>query len=109
MQKPKVKRPNHALQRTRASRSCSDRRASRPPSLNFIVSRIYARPVTHNQQLKNTMKNILCICLVLTVSLTALAAEKSDDHKAPNDQKSLQGEWIPVKAAENGEHFAPPA
>ena len=44
------------------------------------------------------MKNLLFICLVLAVSLTARAAEKSDDRKAPDDRKALQGEWIPVKA-----------
>jgi uncharacterized protein (TIGR03067 family) len=44
------------------------------------------------------MKNILCICLVLAASLTALAAEKSAGRKTPDDQKALQGDWIPVKA-----------
>jgi uncharacterized protein (TIGR03067 family) len=38
------------------------------------------------------MKIILCMCLVVAAPLTARAAEKSDD------QKVLQGEWIPVKA-----------
>ena len=68
----------------------------RPP--NFVVSRFDARPVTHNQPIKNTMKTILCVCLVVAASLTALAAEKTDDHKATDDQKALQGDWIPVKA-----------
>jgi uncharacterized protein (TIGR03067 family) len=44
------------------------------------------------------MKTILCICLVLAASLTALAAEESADHKTPDYQKTLQGDWIPVKA-----------
>ena len=44
------------------------------------------------------MKTILCICLVLTASPTALAAEESADHRTPDDQKALQGDWIPVKA-----------
>jgi uncharacterized protein (TIGR03067 family) len=44
------------------------------------------------------MKHIFCICLVLAASQTALATEKSDDQKAPDDGQALQGEWIPVKA-----------
>ena len=44
------------------------------------------------------MKNILCICVVLLASLTALATDKSDDPKAPGDQQALQGLWIPAKA-----------
>jgi uncharacterized protein (TIGR03067 family) len=44
------------------------------------------------------MKHIFCICFVLATSLRALAAQESADHKAPDDQKSLQGDWIPVKA-----------
>jgi uncharacterized protein (TIGR03067 family) len=42
------------------------------------------------------MKTILCVCIVVTASLPALAAEKSDDYQA------LQGEWIPVKAELGG-------
>jgi uncharacterized protein (TIGR03067 family) len=53
--------------------------------------------VTHNQQIKNTMKNILCVCFVVATSLTAQAADESDDHKA------LQGDWIPVKAELGGQ------
>jgi hypothetical protein len=30
-----------------------------------------------NQQIKNTMKNILCVCLVVAASLTAFAAGES--------------------------------
>ena len=38
------------------------------------------------------MKNLLCLCLIVAVSLTALAADK------PDDVKALQGSWKPVKA-----------
>jgi uncharacterized protein (TIGR03067 family) len=44
------------------------------------------------------MKTIISVCLVVTVSLTALADEKSADRKTAEDQKALQGDWIPVKA-----------
>src|SRR6478609_11642273 len=44
------------------------------------------------------MKTIVCLCLVFAAPLTALATEKSDDRKASEDQKTLQGDWIPVKA-----------
>jgi uncharacterized protein (TIGR03067 family) len=44
------------------------------------------------------VKTILSVCLVVAVSLTALADEKSGDRKTPDDQKALQGDWIPVKA-----------
>ena len=44
------------------------------------------------------MKTILSICIVLSVALTALADEKSDDRKTQEDQKALQGEWVPIKA-----------
>jgi uncharacterized protein (TIGR03067 family) len=44
------------------------------------------------------MRIILCFCLGLSFSLTALAAEETADHKAPDDQKTLQGDWIAVKA-----------
>jgi uncharacterized protein (TIGR03067 family) len=53
--------------------------------------------MTHNPQIKITMKHILCIWLVATASLTALAAEESDD------QKALQGVWIPVKGELGGQ------
>jgi uncharacterized protein (TIGR03067 family) len=53
--------------------------------------------VTHNQQINNTMKNFLCVCLVVAASLTALAAGESDDHK------TLLGLWIPVKAELSGQ------
>ena len=43
------------------------------------------------------MKAIFCVCLVLAASLTALGAEESDD------QKALQGDWIPVKAELGGQ------
>jgi uncharacterized protein (TIGR03067 family) len=43
------------------------------------------------------MKNILCVCLVAAASLTACAADESDDHTA------LQGVWIPVKAELGGQ------
>src|SRR6476661_2478228 len=44
------------------------------------------------------MKIVLSICLVVAASLTAHAANESDDQKAPDDRQALQGEWIPVKA-----------
>jgi uncharacterized protein (TIGR03067 family) len=44
------------------------------------------------------MKAFLSVCLVVTISLTALADEKSADRKTAEDQKALQGDWIPVKA-----------
>jgi uncharacterized protein (TIGR03067 family) len=48
------------------------------------------------------MKHIFCVCLVLATSLTAFAVEESADQKAPDDQKTLQGDWIPVKAELGG-------
>ena len=48
------------------------------------------------------MKNLVCLCLVVAISLTALAADKADD------QKSLQGTWLPIKA-ELGGHPMPDA
>ncbi len=44
------------------------------------------------------MKTILFTCFVLATASSALAAETSDDHKAAEELKALQGEWIPVKA-----------
>src|SRR6476620_11167751 len=44
------------------------------------------------------MKHIFCVCLVLARSLTAFAVEEPANQKAPDDQKTLQGDWIPVKA-----------
>jgi uncharacterized protein (TIGR03067 family) len=44
------------------------------------------------------MRTILFVCIAIASSMTAIAAEKSADHKAPEDQQLLQGEWIPVKA-----------
>lgn len=41
---------------------------------------------------RKIMKSILCVCLVVASSLAAVAAEESEDHK------TLQGEWVPVKA-----------
>jgi len=46
------------------------------------------------------MKNILCVGLVVAASLTALAADESDEHKA------LQGLWIPAKAELGGQAMA---
>jgi uncharacterized protein (TIGR03067 family) len=44
------------------------------------------------------MKTILAIALVLTASLVARASEESSDHKSQDDQKALQGDWLPTKA-----------
>lgn len=44
------------------------------------------------------MKRILCLYLVLAISITALAVDRSDDRKSAVDQKLLQGVWIPAKA-----------
>jgi uncharacterized protein (TIGR03067 family) len=44
------------------------------------------------------MKTLLSICLVVAVSQAAIADEKSDARKAADDQKALQGDWMPVKA-----------
>lgn len=44
------------------------------------------------------MQTIYCFALALTVSVSAIAAEESDDSKKPADQQLLQGEWTPVKA-----------
>lgn len=44
------------------------------------------------------MKTILCVCLVVASSMTAFAAEKSADRKVAEDQKNLQGDWVPAKA-----------
>lgn len=49
------------------------------------------------------MKIILFICLVVAASLTAHAANESDEHKAPDDRQALQGDWIPVKAELGGQ------
>jgi uncharacterized protein (TIGR03067 family) len=49
-------------------------------------------------KIESTMKNILCLCLVVAASLTAFAADEPDDHKAPDDHQALQGVWLPVKA-----------
>jgi uncharacterized protein (TIGR03067 family) len=43
------------------------------------------------------MKNLLCACLVAAGTLSALAADEPDDHKA------LQGAWVPVKAELGGQ------
>jgi uncharacterized protein (TIGR03067 family) len=43
------------------------------------------------------MRTILCICLAVGASLTALAAQELDDAKA------LHGTWIPVKAELGGQ------
>jgi uncharacterized protein (TIGR03067 family) len=47
---------------------------------------------------EQNMKNILYACLLIVAPLTALAASESSDHKATDDQKALQGDWIPIKA-----------
>lgn len=44
------------------------------------------------------MKIFLSVCLIVAASLTAHADEKTLEHKASDDQKALQGDWIPVKA-----------
>jgi uncharacterized protein (TIGR03067 family) len=44
------------------------------------------------------MKIILAIALILAAALTARAAEESSDHKPQDDQKALQGDWVPTKA-----------
>jgi uncharacterized protein (TIGR03067 family) len=44
------------------------------------------------------MKIILYFCLVVAIPQMTLATEDSADHKTPDDQQALQGEWIPVKA-----------
>ena len=44
------------------------------------------------------MKTILFVCLAIVAPLTTLADEKTDERKAAEDQKALQGDWIPVKA-----------
>jgi uncharacterized protein (TIGR03067 family) len=48
----------------------------------------------------NIMKTIFAIstCLILAVSLAAHAAKEPDDRKAADDQKALQGNWVPIKA-----------
>jgi uncharacterized protein (TIGR03067 family) len=43
------------------------------------------------------MKNLLCTCLLIAASLTAYAADKADD------QKTLQGSWLPIKAELGGQ------
>jgi uncharacterized protein (TIGR03067 family) len=48
--------------------------------------------------MRNVIKAAVVVCLVLGISLTALAAEEPADQKATDDQKALQGEWIPAKA-----------
>jgi uncharacterized protein (TIGR03067 family) len=45
------------------------------------------------------MRNVLFICLAVGVSLTPLAAEE------PDDAKTLQGIWIPVKAELGGQRM----
>jgi uncharacterized protein (TIGR03067 family) len=52
------------------------------------------------------MKTILCSCFVVAASLSAFADEKPGDQKAQDDQKALQGEWIPVKAELAGQPMA---
>src|SRR6476646_3192366 len=49
------------------------------------------------------MKTILTACVVFAASLTAIASDEPDkrannDHKTIEEQKSLQGDWVPVKA-----------
>src|SRR6266480_504826 len=46
----------------------------------------------------NTIKTMLCICLVVAASHAAFAANEPDGHKAPDNRQALQGEWIPVRA-----------
>ncbi|HEX3599169.1 MAG TPA: TIGR03067 domain-containing protein [Lacipirellulaceae bacterium] len=47
------------------------------------------------------MKTILSIALVLAASLAA-RADESSDHKPQDDQKALQGDWVPAKAELGG-------
>jgi uncharacterized protein (TIGR03067 family) len=42
------------------------------------------------------------IALVLTTSLTARAAEAAKDRKPSDDQKALQGDWVPARAELSG-------
>ncbi len=44
------------------------------------------------------MKTTLAIVLVLIATLAARAAEETGDHKSQDDQKTLQGDWLPTKA-----------
>jgi uncharacterized protein (TIGR03067 family) len=50
------------------------------------------------------MKTILSACIVFAASLTAIASNEPDntkvnaDAKTIEDQKTLQGDWVPVKA-----------
>ena len=46
------------------------------------------------------MKYLLCICLTVAASLTALAADP------PDDAKAVQGNWKPVKAELAGQPMA---
>jgi uncharacterized protein (TIGR03067 family) len=49
--------------------------------------------------MKGTMRIIRFVCIVVVFSLTAVADEKAGERKVPSDdQKELQGDWIPVKA-----------
>src|SRR5215470_4118074 len=50
------------------------------------------------------MRDVLCVCFLLLGGLAAVADEKgagpkgAEDKTAAADQKSLEGEWVPVKA-----------
>jgi uncharacterized protein (TIGR03067 family) len=44
------------------------------------------------------MKVVVCSCLILSTALAAFASEETADRKSANDQKALQGDWIPLKA-----------
>ena len=49
------------------------------------------------------MRIILSMCLGVAILQTSRAAEKPGAGKLPDDQQTLQGEWIPVKAELTGQ------
>jgi uncharacterized protein (TIGR03067 family) len=51
----------------------------------------------HDQPFKDTMKTILGFCVLFAAALPAFADETSDD------QKALEGVWVPVKAELGGQ------
>src|SRR6478752_3286185 len=67
--------------------------------LRFWSNHIWHSRCYHSITIRsNGMKVVVCSCLILSTALAAFASEETADRKSANDQKALQGDWIPLKA-----------